>query len=384
MKILLVHNYYGSRGGEDVSFDSLENLLINKNIDVVRFTKNLRDLDTSGKKIKNMLSFFYSRDTLSELEALLKKEKPDIANVHNIYPLITPSVYRILHRYNIPVVQTVHNYRLFCSNGLCLKNGSTCTRCISNSFRNIFNICREDKKFYDFLLGASIYLLRKKTLNLIRHFIALSNFQKDLLIKSGIDGNKITVIRNIRYTEDSKVKPSGKREYFLYVGRLSQEKGIVQLAGMFENMPGMRLKILGEGPLFDLITERIKIKQIENIEMAGFVSGFKKAEIVSKAHAVIIPSLCFEVAPLVICESFQAGIPVIVKNSGSLSENIEEGENGYKYNDFAELKNILDKLSGMNQGQALEISGRCIQSYNNLFDPDKNTGQLVNLFKKFL
>jgi len=384
MKILLIHNYYGSRGGEDVSFDSLKNLLASKNIDVVRFTKDLSGLDTAGKKIKNILFFFNSRNTSIELESLLRKEKPDIANVHNIYPLITPSVYRILHKYNIPIVQTVHNYRLFCSNGLCLKNGSICTKCTADSFRNIFNICREEKKFYDFLLGINIYLMRKKTLKLIRHFVALSNFQKDLLIRSGIDDNKITVIRNISHTGDTKVKLSKKREYFLYIGRLSHEKGIVQLVEMFENMPRMRLKILGAGPLLELIKEKIKVKQVRNIELDGFATGIKKAEIMSGAHAVIIPSICFEAAPLVIPESFQAGIPVIVKNSSSLSENIEDGKNGYKYNDFSELKNILEKFSGMDEGKVLEFSGRCMDSYNKLFDPDKNMQQLINLFRKFL
>ena len=151
MKILICHNYYKDRGGEELVFEYEVKTLKKMGYDVILYNNYNTDINSYKKKIGVFLNFFFSFNTFKEVKKIIKKEKPDVAHVHNIFPIISPSIYFILRRYKIPIIQTIHNYRFFCSNGLCLRSGKICTKCVRNRFSNIFNIC-SNKKLYDLYL----------------------------------------------------------------------------------------------------------------------------------------------------------------------------------------------------------------------------------------
>lgn len=388
MKILLVHNYYSDRGGEDIAFDYQKRLLKNYGCSVIEYSKKSSDVDNLFKKAYISINSFYSKKIYKEVKKIILGQKPDIAHIHNIFPVISPSIYDVLYDNDIPIIQTIHSYRFFCANGLCLKNGEVCTKCEKLSIKNIFNSCRQDKKFYDFLLSLNLYIIRKRNVfGKISHFIALSNFVKEKLIKVGVDYSRISTIRNIfgeNNIDTNIVKKIEDKKYFIYIGRLSREKGILELIKVFSNLPGINIKVLGDGPLYNKIKEKIETQGNGNIEILGYVGGSEKYKLLSSAYAVIIPSICFEVSPLTIIESFQFGVPVIVNNIGSLPENVIDGENGYIYNDLDELKDKILKVISLDTGQTKIMADECKASYEKLFNKNMNFNLLTNLYNSIL
>ena len=262
MKILLVHNYYRHRGGEDIAFDDLKEMLARNGINVQIYTRNSKSIRGISGKLAPLLSLFYSLKTKRDLKKLITGFNPDIAHIHNIYPFISRSVYDVLYQNNVPIVQTMHNYRFFCAGGLCLDRGAICEKCENLSFKNIFTDCRKDSRLYNFLLALNLYFLRKGNIySRVSGFIALSKFVKSKMIDIGIDGNKIEVISNIRdLPEELRDKETRLKPYFLYIGRLSFEKGIMELINVFGSLQNVRIKILGDGPLRKEIDRKIKLE----------------------------------------------------------------------------------------------------------------------------
>jgi len=388
MKILMCHDYYIDRGGEDFVFEYETDLLKRKGYDVVLYCKYNKSIDSLTKKVGVFLNFFFSFSTFREVERIIIKEKPDIAHIHNIFPLISPSIYTVFKKYKIPIVQTIHNFRFFCSNGLCFKNGKICTRCKVNKLINIFNICSK-KRVYDFFLSIVIFILRKFDIynRYIDYFIAPSEFIRKVMIECGIDRDKTIIKRNsLKKNEfmnkNETTKFSYKNKYFVYAGRLSEEKGIMNLLKEFKQIDDVVLKILGDGPLKKDIMKYISDNNLKNVELMGFVKGDKKIRIFKKALAAIIPSICFENCPLVLIESLILGTPVIVNDVGALTEYIVDGYNGYIYSDLARLKEIILELNGMKIHERYKLKESCKESFLRLFDEDMNFKIIDGVYKK--
>ncbi|GAI69521.1 unnamed protein product, partial [marine sediment metagenome] len=224
MKILLCHNYYKERGGEDTVFDYEKELLKQKGYEVIEYCKRSKNINNIFKELIVLVKLFFSINTYREINRIIKEKKPDIAHIHNIFPIISPSIYYVLKKNNIPIVQTIHNYRFYCSNGLSIKSGRICSKCEKLSFKSIFNICNEDKKLYDLLLSLIIYFMRKfKVYDKVDYFIAPSKFIQNMLVRCGINENKIIfkvnlINTNINLISLKKCKNVKNLKYFSYVG----------------------------------------------------------------------------------------------------------------------------------------------------------------------
>lgn len=387
MKILICHNYYKVRGGEDEVVDFEKNLLSKNGYEIIEYFKNSRDIDSWIKNFKIFLSMFFSPKTVFELKKIIKKSKPDIAHIHNIFPIISPSIYYILKKNHIPIVQTMHNYRFYCSNGLGIKNNQLCDRCLELSFKNIFQTCSE-KKVYDLSLKAIIYFMRKfKIFNKISFFIAPSEFMKNSLIKFNISEEKIILKRNSINIPEYQLQNTGKKgNYFTFIGRLSEEKGIMDLIEVFKDLKYINLKIFGDGSLKDKISIILKQEKLKNIELMGFITGNLKFDYIFGSLSNIIPSICNEVSPVVLAESLKLGIPVIGSKMGSIPEFIKDGYNGYLYNyrDIDMLKEKIIKIYGMDEKERKKITDNCLSSFNYFFDLNINFDIIKNIYKKIL
>ncbi|MCK5566631.1 MAG: glycosyltransferase, partial [Actinomycetia bacterium] len=173
MKILQIHNYYRYRGGEDIVFDDLKAILSDKSVNVKVYTRDSNSIKGLFRKIVSFFSLFYSIRAANDIRQIISEFKPDIAHMHNIYPLISYSILKVLKKNKIPVVQTTHNYRLFCANGLYLDRGKICEKCMELRFKNIFTDCRSESRLYNFLIALNIFFMRKRNLySLIDKFIA--------------------------------------------------------------------------------------------------------------------------------------------------------------------------------------------------------------------
>jgi glycosyltransferase involved in cell wall biosynthesis len=387
MKTLLIHNYYRHRGGEDIAFDNQKEVLSRAGIDVKVYSKSSKSITGISGRSASLLSLFYSLKTKRDLKKIIIDFGPDIAHIHNIYPLISRSVYDVLHKNNIPIVQTIHNYRFFCANGLCLDRGRICEKCKDLRVKNIFTDCRRESRLYNTLLALNLYYMRKKNIySKVTRFIALSRFVKGRMIDAGIRGDRIKIIRNIMALPKTEgmAGNTGGGPYFLYLGRLSKEKGIMELLNVFSGLKDIRLRILGDGPLKEKIEEKVKAAGLENIELYGHIDGVEKYRIIGNALAVIIPSVCYEVSPLVIMESFKIGVPAIVNNIGSLPENVVHGKNGFIYSSLEGLKrSVLDMLD-LDVEKLSKISEYCRKSYDEHFSSDRNLEELIRLYRKVL
>lgn len=383
MNILLIHNYYKVRGGEDTVFNNEYEALKNQGINVIKYTRDNKEIDNFNllMKLKFFISSFNNKKTVKDLNKILSKNKFDIAHVHNVFPLISPNVYGLLKKYGIKVIQTIHNYRFLCPNGLFFINGKNCRKCLNGRFGN----CIKYRCFKNSLLLSWLYssIIKKNQYNFknnIDIYIALTDFVKKIFIDSGYDKKKIYIKDNGFI--DKKLKRSESKGYFLYLGRISKEKGINFLLDSFIVMNKYILKIAGLSPDIDEYKTGYAHK---NIEFIGYIDGSEKERLIREAIALILPSEWFENYPMVIVEAFSYGIPVIASNIGGIPYIIEDGVNGFLFDtgDASSLNEKLDKLYN-NPKLRNKMGDNARSTFLSRMENNKNIKKLIDIYKDVL
>ncbi len=334
MNVLVCHNYYQQPGGEQSAVDSLIALLKRRGHRVTRLTEDSSVIRTYRfkSKIGFLWNTVYSLRTVREIQKIIRRERPDVAHVHNVFPLISPSVYRALERGGVPVVQTVHNFRLLCPNGLFYTHGGTCELCkYGNTIHAVRHRCYRGSYVMSALYAFAVGLHRLAgTFDAISRFIVLSEFAGRKLVESRL-ASAGKVVRLGNFVDESllALRPLDSREpYFVYVGRLSDEKGIMTLVQAAASSPSLHIKILGGGPLAEPLNELIRERNLGNVQLLGYVTGQAKLDVLGRALACVIPSTCYENFPLALVESLSLGTPVIASDIGSLPDLIEHGRSG--------------------------------------------------------
>ncbi len=362
MKILICHNFYQSKGGEAQTVFREKELLEKKGNSVILFTKDNKEINNYGlvQKIKFFFDIFFSFKTYREIKRIIERQRPDLAHIHNVFPLISPSVYYALKKMKIPVVQTVHNYRFLCPNGLFLNNdGKICERCKNGNFFNaIMRKCYRNSYLQTLGMAFTLCLHHKlKTFtNKIDVFIAPSNFLKKKLIESGMPKKKIIV--KPHFIRCEKIKPSYEFDnYVVYMGRLSREKGLSTLLRAWKGMPNFTLRIMGDGPIRSELESFVIQKEITNVEFLRFIKGPKRFEVLKKAMFMIFPSEGYETFAYAIIESFACGTPVIASRIGAITELIEEGIVGFLF-EPGNANDLLQKISMLIENKELLLKMR--------------------------
>lgn len=336
MKILIVHNSYAQYGGEDAVVDAEVELLSRHGHEVYVYRRNNTAINraTFFRKISFIKTITYSKRTYREITSLINEFKPDIAHFHNIFFLITPSAYRACKDAGVPIVQTLHNFRLRCLNGLFFRNGKSCELCITGNFKagNKYR-CYDRSAIKSAILSNMInYHWKNRTwLDMVDRYVALSPFSLEKFKEMGLPASKISYKPNFetQYLEKSK-KASGK--YFLFVGRLSEEKGPQILVKEWKNISDWTLKIAGDGPLKESLVKLSKNLGIKNIEWLGSIDSDKVNDLIREAKAVIIPSICYENFPHLLAKAWALHVPVIASRIGSLESIISDRKTGLLFN----------------------------------------------------
>lgn len=349
MRILQVHNFYSQYGGECRVVEAERILLENAGHEVIPFYKFSDSIKTKGiiYKSKIPINTIHNTSILNELHSICADKRPDIAHIHNVFPLISPSVYSYLGKLNVPIVQSIHNYRFICPNGLLFVNNEVCQSCLhTKSFwPAIKKSCFHNSRILSAIYSISVIYLRNQ-INNISTFIAISNFIGDKLIEGGVPKEKIKVCGN--FLEKSKVADQiyPKGDYYLYIGRLSEEKGIGTLISALRKVTAKTI-IAGDGPLLSEINNVIEKYGMKHVQCLGFVKGEKKNELIAKANALIVPSLCYENFPMAVVESMSQGTPVIASKIGGLQEMIINNYTGILFapGNVNELANSISRLS---------------------------------------
>ncbi|MBI9050318.1 MAG: glycosyltransferase family 4 protein [Anaerolineaceae bacterium] len=330
MKILIAHNYYLQAGGEDVVFKEEAKLLEFHGHQVYQCSMNNETINEMNS-IEVGLKTIWNPDGYQLIRENIEKTNPDIVHFHNTFPLISPAGYEAAYDCKIPVVQTLHNYRLLCLNATLMRDGKVCELCIGRTppIPGIRYKCYHEA----FLPSATVAMMltlhrfRKTFQTRVNSFIVLSKFAENLFIRAGIPKEKTHIKPNFIFDNSTNAQPAIDKKYFLFVGRLSQEKGILSLLEAVKKTQ-YPIKIVGSGPLENLVIQYINENNLSNCEYLGQVARDEVLSLMQGAIAIIIPSLWYEGFPMIIAEAFSQGTPILASRLGVLGEILDEVECG--------------------------------------------------------
>lgn len=273
----------------------------------------------------------WNQAVYSELRAFIRKEQPQVAHFHNTFPLISPAAYYAARAEGVPIVQTLHNYRLLCPNALFFREGRVCEDCLGKSFPwpGIVHACYRESRPASGTVAAMLTTHRalrtwKKAVDL---YIALTDFAREKLVEGGLPSDRIIVKPNFVHPDPG--AGEGRDNYVLFVGRLSREKGVDTLLAASEQFgKGVRLKLVGDGPLAPMVA---KAARRNEVEWLGRQPKDRVISMMKDARALIFPSLWYEGFPMVIAEAYAVGLPVIASDLGSMSSLVDHGRTGLRF-----------------------------------------------------
>jgi glycosyltransferase involved in cell wall biosynthesis len=273
----------------------------------------------------------------------LLAESPDVVHVHNLYPLLSPSVLSACAELSIPVVMTLHNFRLICPIGIFFRNGNICEACVSgNEFSCLFKNCRNN------LAESLVYSFRthiaskfRQIVDRVDRFIAPSEFLLEKYMESGFSDEKFEVIPNFTPIPEHPVELKNS-EYVAFLGRFSSEKGVINLLAAAELLPEIDIRLAGDWkPMRDALASRPN-----NVSLMGNLVGKELDAFFRGARFVVVPSVCYEVCPMVVLEAMSYGVPVVASNLGGLPEMVDDRVNGllFKPGSAVDLAEKMEQL----------------------------------------
>ncbi|HMD39645.1 MAG TPA: glycosyltransferase [Candidatus Acidoferrum sp.] len=390
MKILSVHNAYQHRGGEDVAREAETRLLQQAGHEVVEYMRSNIGLSDASilRRVSLATETVWSSRTSRELGAFLLREKPDVAHFHNTVPLISPSAYYACAEAGVPVVQTLHNYRLLCPGANLLRDGRVCEECLGKSLAwpGILHGCYRDSHLATAAVAAMLagHRAMGTWLEKIDVYVALTEFARRKFIEGGLPGDRISVKTNfVECDPGPKQCPGG---YALYVGRLSEEKGLRVLLAAWARIRGdIQLKVAGDGPLREEIASIILRQRLGTVELLGHLSPQEIRSLMQGAYSLVFPSICFENFPLAIAEAFACGLPVIAPNQGAMAEIVADGATGLHFIP-ADPEELAGKVEwAWMHPQEMAAMGRAARAeFESKYTAAAALKQLENLYKSVL
>jgi glycosyltransferase involved in cell wall biosynthesis len=387
MKIVLVHNEYQQRGGEDVVFEQEKRILERAGHDVVTYCRSnheIEELSAVGRATL-VIRTVWASDTHHDFGALLDRENPDVVHVHNTLVMISPSIYSACRKRRVPVVQTLHNFRLLCPGAQFLRDGQICEDCVEHSLmRSVRHGCYRDSR----PATASVALMlawhrRSGTWDeLVDRYIALTDFARDKFIASGFAADKIVVKSNFVDPDPGAKESAGKDA--VYVGRLSKEKGLHTLLEAWKRLPGNSvLQIIGDGPERKWLEEEAQRCGLTSIHFRGRLSHEQTLVAMKSASFFIMPSEWYEGFPMTLAESFACGTPVICSKLGSMEEIVDDGRTGLHFA-AGDAEDLARKITwAFGHSSEIAAMGRAARrEYESRYTSEKAYAQLMDIYEQ--
>lgn len=423
MKIAIVHNDYGKHSGEETVVENLAALLEKRGMAVHRFSRSSAEIeDRLPGKMAAFFSGIHNPFAAKSFGEFLKSNRPDVVHIHNLYPLISPSILPVCKAFGVPVVMTVHNFRLVCPNGLLLSRGEICHRCLGGrAYWCVLRNCEGSffKSTGYALRSAAARLLRRYYDN-VDHFICLSAFQKNILVREGLPADRVSVLANPLSLSESLGDgkrmdlprghhgPSGtfgndkKRgmlihppsippvkgwkngddgQYVAYVGRISPEKDIFTLLAAARMLGDIPFKFAGD---YHRMLEVLNNKP-DNCEFLGQLDAAEVASFYANARMVIFATRCYEGFPTVLLEAMSNGLPIVCSRIGGLPEIVEEGVNGllYEPGNANQLANCIRTL-WQNPALCEKLGDGGRKKLEEKYDAEKLMDKLLEIYGKVI
>lgn len=386
MKVLLIHNRYQQKGGEDVVFQSEGNLLAAHGHSVDRLLFDNTTIRSKRDILLSGVGIVYNTKSAKIATVKMRIFQPDVIHVHNFFPLASPSIFFVAQAHQIPVVVTLHNYRLICPSYNLYYNGKIYEKSIHQKFpvdAILKGVYRNSKiQTATTVLMTGIHKLLHTWQNKVDKYIVLTEFAKQLFLDSSLNVPVDQLVVKPNFTEDTGAGSAVREDFFLFIGRLTEEKGILTLLESAGKLP-YQLKIVGDGPLRGAVEAAVKANS--RIEYLGFRDKTFVNQLLKQCRALIFPSVWYEGFPMTIVEAFAAGTPVICSRLGGMAEIVQDQQTGLhtEPGNAGDLAIKIDYLS-KNPELAQTLGNTARATYEQNYTPEQNYQQLLAIYRSVI
>lgn len=390
-RILIVHNYYQLSGGEDTVVQNEKDLLEEHGNKVLLYGRNnseIKNISGTGKLLLPFIVVFNFR-SYREIKKLIKEEKIDIVHVHNTLFFISPSVYYAAVKCRIPVVQTIHNFRLICPGATFYRNDHICEECLEKGLNCAIKYrCYRESRMQTLACVISMKIHRMTGIYKKMNYICLTEFNKNkLLALKQITADRIFIKPNFGKNVTENVFWGKRENQYIFVGRLEKLKGIDKLLAAWkaiehrkcENIP--RLIVCGTGPLEEWCKSYIIEKELKYVRMYGSVPNTEVKRVMAASKALVLPTQWYEGFPMVIAEAYSVGTPVIGSCIGNTKALIIEGKTGEEFV-YDSPESLVEAIDRFESGSQEEYQRNAYSFYKNNLTPEINYRQLVEIYGK--
>ncbi len=390
MRVLLMHEYYRERGGEDVAFETDAELLAAAGHEVNTLTFSNDEIPDSPS-VRDRLGLFastiWSRRAAARVTRKIAEVRPDVVHVHNTFPLASPAVLAAASKAGVPTVVTLHNYRLLCSSATLFRAGAICEDCTRSflPYPAVMHSCYRGSRLQSAAVAtmSSIHKARRTWQRNVDLFITPSEFLRSRLLQAGLPAHRIEVRSNAVVPP-----PNGERTpggAFVFVGRLVDYKGIQTLLNAWQGRPDLpHLRIVGSGDMEPLVRRAAEMPD-SNIEYLGALPHSEVYHEMRGARALLMPSAWYETQGLTMLEAFACGLPVIGANIGAIPEAVIEGETGLLFQPgrHEELATKVEwAATHLTEMEAMGERGR--NAFFEHYAPEPSIARLLTLYEQVL
>jgi glycosyltransferase involved in cell wall biosynthesis len=385
LKIILVHNSYQQPGGEDVAFEQERKLLEDAGQTVVTYRRSNYEVEqfSGASRLALIQRTIWSNGTYKEFSRLLREEKPDLVHVHNTFMMISPSIYSACREAGVPVVQTLHNYRLLCPATNLFRDGKVCEECVDHTLlRGVFHGCYRESRAATATTALMLAVHRALGTwqDKVDAYIATTEFARQKFVAGGLPANRVHVKSN--FLDNDPGPKSEVGNYALFVGRLSPEKGGDILLEAWERLSlPIPLQIIGDGPMREELETRVAQGGLSHVQFRGQLPRPEVIDAIKKSRFVIVPSQCYENFPVTIAEAFACGTAVICSRHGGLKEIVTDQCTGLHFTP-GEPADLAAKThwAWMHAAQMEEMGRAARLEYETRYTAEKNYTILAGIY----
>ena len=387
MNILLVHNYYQLPGGEDTVVEAEGKLLRDHGHNVTLYTRdNKESKDYSGlQKLLLPLRFLYNPKTYRDIRRIIKEKNIDIVHVHNTLMLVSPAVYYAAMSKKVPVVQTIHNFRLLCPGATFFRDGAVCEDCLTGGLGcAVKHRCYRGSKAQTLACVLSLRYHRMRGIYKKLNYICLTEFnRRKLLNLRGIPPERVAVKPNFVTQTEGLVPQADRADRIIFAGRLEELKGLRVLLESWRLLGSSapRLVICGTGPLEEWCLSFIQGNKMRNVTLAGKLPNENVRRLLATSRALILPTQCYEGFPMCIAEAFSVGTPVLVSDLGNGGNLISQGRTGMKFNQKSP-QSIASTVAAFLEDRDTDWEGFTREEYLRTMTPENNYRCLMEIYDR--
>jgi glycosyltransferase involved in cell wall biosynthesis len=384
LKILQIHNFYQQPGGEDQVYAAEFDLLR-------RHGHTVRQYSTHNAEVQKMRALevawrtIWNSKTYREIREIIRAFRPDIVHSHNTFPIISPAVYYAAGREEVPVVQTLHNYRLICPAATLYRDGHVCEDCVSHfvPYDAVLHRCYRSNRAGSAVVASMLtaHRLARSWSKQVAAYIALTEFARTKLVQGGLPADKILVKPNFLAQDPD--PGHGNGGFALFVGRFSEEKGLRTLLKAWRQLPEVPLTMVGDGPLSGFV--RGEARELSNVVVPGYCERSQVLEYMRSAAFLVMPSEWYEGFPMTALEAMACGTPVIASDLGSLRELVVEDVNGAKFaaGNADQLALTVKRLLARSAASR-ELRERTRVHYEGQYTSERNYALLMQIYESIV